>query len=60
MASTASGSGMAVVSDCAKNEMRRSASLPRGKNSGLGPFSPWEMKKAGARRVLLPSLSDGT
>lgn len=51
---TGIASGIAVVKDCAKNEIRRSASLPGGKNSPFVLFSPCEMKKAGARRLRRP------
>jgi len=61
MASTGSGSGMAVVSDWAKKDTRRSASDPDGKKSCLIFLPPSSArKKTGARNVRLPSRSDGT
>lgn len=60
IASTGRGSGMAVVSDCAKNEIRRSASLPGVKNSPFKPLSLCEMKNAGARKLRLPSWPEST
>ena len=46
-------SGIWVVNDCAKNEIRLIASLPWGKKYPLNPRSPSLIKNAGARRVRL-------
>lgn len=43
--------GTAIVSDCAKSEIRSSASLALVGNSPSKPLSSWEMKKGRARRL---------
>ena len=47
MASTGSGSGMIVVNELAKKEMRHSASDPLGKNSLQKALSCSDMKNVG-------------
>ena len=58
--STGTGSGIGVERDWAKKEIRRSASLPFGKNSVLKEWSSCDTKNVGALNVRFPSCSEGT
>ena len=58
IASTGRGSGMAVVNDCAKNEMRRSTSAPGTKNSPTETLVALRDEESRRAEAAAPVLSE--